>query len=306
MWTKKKLASKFANKRLRLFADITTIIASGYLMIKKATGFSISGWLLANAFHQPLVNGYVYFCATLLVFAVTTKVVTLYFDSFPPLNHNFVEPDEISDCLHRMNSEICNHLKKCAGDAQADIKLLHEQHGYKLNLALIVESLAEHIRKSATNLKIKKKDLFISLYWYNREKGYLEYILHYDPKRDLVDTKQIDLNSGQYSKYECVKCMKSRNATAYVLNGKSDYAKGASKRSKSIQHYLGCKLSSEEQVYGFLNIEFHHSAIFSDEAEMQDFMEEHVYPFKLLLEYQFLKRDFFESLRDFEGNWRAA
>ena len=51
---------------------------------------------------------------------------------------------------------------------------------------------------------------------------------------------------------------------------------------------------------------FHHNALFTDEEEMQDFMEEHIYPFKLLLEYQFLKKEFFDSLKNFDVNWRAA
>lgn len=275
-------------------------------MIKKSLGFSISGWLLSNAFHQPLVNLYVYFSVGFLVAAIISKVVILFFDYFPASNHYSVEPDEISDCLHRMNTEICNHINKCSSDDAANIKILHEQHGYKLNLALIIGSMAEHVRKSITSIKIKNKDLFISIYAYDEDLNNLEYLLHYDPKRDLIETKTIELNSAKYVKYESVKCMKSTNATAYVLNGKVNYAKGGSKRHKSIQHYLGCKLSSENKIYGFLNIEFHNSSLFSDETEMQDFMEEHIYPFKLLLEYQFLKKEFFTSLRDFDQNWRVA
>jgi hypothetical protein len=303
---KKWLALIFSNKHIRLFSDLVILLASGYLMIKKSIGFSVSGWLLQNAFHQPLVNIYVYVSATILIVAIISKIIILYFENFPPHNHNFVEPDEISDCLHRMNSEICSHLEKCSNGEPANIKFLYEQHGYKMNLALIVESLAEHIRKSSNNVKIKKKDLFISLYLYDENDGVLEYILHYDPKRDLIETKKIDLRSNRFEKYESVKCMKSTNANAYVLNGKVNYAKGASKRHKSIRHYLGCKLTTENQIYGFLNIEFHHNQLVSDEGEMQDFMEEHIYPFKLLLEYQFLKKDFFNSLKEFDTNWRAA
>jgi hypothetical protein len=306
MRIKKTLSRFFGHKFVRLITDLVILAASGYLMIKKLLDFSISGWLLSNAFHQPLVTAYVYFSAGLLVAAILSKVVIFYLDYFPANNHYSVEPDEISDCLHRMNTEICNHLDKCYSAEIADIKMLHEQHGYKLNLALIIGSLAEHIRKSITSIKIKKKDLFISIYSHDQDNGNLDYVLHYDPKRDLIESKIIDLNSDKYEKYESVKCMKSTNATAYVLNGKANYAKGGSKRHKSIQHYLGCKLSSENRIYGFLNIEFHNNSLFVDESEMQDFMEEHVYPFKLLLEYQFLKKEFFASLKDFEYNWRAA
>lgn len=303
---KKSLNKLFANKHIRLISEVIVLSSSGYLMLKKATGFSISEWLLANAFHQPLVSAYVYVSAVLLISALIIKVLVLYLDYFPLINHSFVEPDEISDCLVRMNSEICDHLEKCSDNEPANIKTIYEQHGYKINLALIVDSMSEHIRKSIGAIKIKKKDLFVSLYLYNESQSTLEYLLHFDPKRDLVESKIIDLASKKFEKYESVKCIKSTNATAYVLNAKLDYAKGASKRHKSIRHYLGCKLYSGTRLFGFLNIEFHNGQVFNDGEEMQDFMEEHVYPFKLLLEYQFLKREFFYSLRDFELNWRVA
>lgn len=68
---------------------------------------------------------------------------------------------------------------------------------------------------------------------------------------------------------------------------------------------MGCKLSSENKIFGFLNIEFHNNAIFPGESAMYDFMEEHVLPFKLLLEYQYLKKEFFGSFLSFETNWRV-
>lgn len=303
---RKWAANKASNKYIKLATDIILLSATGYMMIKKAIGFSISGWLLANAFKQPLVNVYVAVSAILLIFAILFKIIILYLEHFPPTNQNFVEPDEISNCLHRMNSEICEHLDKCNNSDLANVRNIGEQHGYKVNLALIVDSLAEHIRKSIANVKIKKKDLFISLYTFDGSTNTIEYLLHYDSKRDLIESKLIGLDSEQYSDYESVKCIKSNNTTVYVLNGKVDYAKGASKRHKSIQHYLGCKISSENELYGFLNVEFHHNELFADEEEMQDFMEEHIYPFKLLLEYQFLKREFFYSFKEFEDNWRVA
>ncbi|GGE34994.1 hypothetical protein GCM10007421_05920 [Halopseudomonas oceani] len=120
-----------------------------------------------------------------------------------------------------------------------------------------------------------------------------------------METKSISLNSEKYQEYESVKCLRSNNTTACVLD-KKRYAKGASKRHKTIEHYIGCKLSSEHKVFAFLNIEFHNSAIFPEESDMQDFLEEHVYPFKLLLEYQFLKKEFFSHLKSLDEYRRVA
>jgi len=271
-------------------------------MIKKVSGFSVSGWLLANALQQPLVTAYVYISIATLIIVIFSKLIMVYLDYFPPMNHNFVAPDEISNCLFRINSEVSEHLSKLLDYGESNFKTICEQHKFKVNLGLVADSMAEHIRKSITNIKVKKKDLFISLYTYNHENNTLEYILHYDSKRDLVESRLISLDADKFIQYEsvkcvkCVKCVKSCNSTAYLLDCKSKYAKGASKRHKTVRHYLGCKIASETELYGFLNIEFHNGTVFADEEEMQDFMEEHIYPFKLLLEYQFMKKQFFENM----------
>lgn len=294
--TKKYLAKFFLDKHFRLLVDVVVIVSSSYLMIKKMSGFSVSAWLLANAFQQPLITAYVYISIATLIVVILSKLIMVYLDYFPPMNHNFVAPDEISNCLYRINSEVSEHLSKLFDCRDTDFKAVCEQHKFKLNLGLVADSLAEHIRKSITNIKVKKKDLFISLYAYSHENKTLEYILHYDSKRDLIETRLISLDSYKFAQYESVKCVKSCNSTTYLLDCKAKYAKGASKRHKTVSHYLGCKITSETELYGFLNIEFHNGTVFADEEEMQDFMEEHIYPFKLLLEYQFMKKQFFENL----------
>lgn len=292
----KRLAKFSYNKKLRLIAELIIIGASSYLMLKKLIGFSISGWLLNNVLQQPLVNVYVYASIILLILAILFKLLMIYFDYFPPSNHNAVEPDEISNCLYRINSEVSEHLLEYSKSESPNIKSVCAQHKFRVNVALAVEALAEHIRKSITNINIKKKDLFISLYEYKSDKEVLEYILHYDSKRDLVASRVITLDKNTFSKYECVKCIKSSNTTAYLLDCRGTYAKGASKRNRSVKHYMGCKIASDDRLYGFLNIEFHNNSCFADEEEMQDYMEEHIYPFKLIIEYQFMKGHFFKEL----------
>jgi hypothetical protein len=299
------LAKTCTNKRIRLVSDVVFLVATSYLMLRKLTEFSLTGWLINNAFQQPLINAFVLLAVIIIVICIMIKITTIYFDTFPPLNHGLVEPDEISNCLFRINSEISDHLQKCNGTNGLEMRSICDQHGFKVNAALVVDSMAEHIRKSIKSIQVKRKDLFISLYYVNDESGCLEYMLHYDSKRDLVESKSINLSAKKFEGYESVKCIKSSNTTAYVLN-KRDYVKGASKRNKTIEHYIGCKITSEQRVFAFLNIEFHNNAIFPDELAMQDFLEEHVYPFKLLLEYQFLKKEFFSHLKNLDFYRSAA
>ncbi len=302
MSTYSKVSKFVLGNKLSLFSDIVLLTASGYLMFKKALGFSISGWLLNNAFHQPMVNAYVYTSGFILIAAILVKIVSLICEKFPAVKHTTVEPEEISECLQVMNNEIMHHIDKCNSKESPNIKKLGEQHSFDVNTRLIAESLAEHIRKSISTIKIKRKDLFISLYSYDKDNQKLKYELHYDPKRDLVQTKMIPLADKKYASYECVKCIKSSNSTAYIVD-KNTYSKGNSKRYKSFNQYMGCKLEVGDIVFGYLNIEFHNYDVFADEDEMQDFMEENIFPFKLLFEYQYLKGEFFSKFEKFDKHW---
>jgi len=307
-WYKKSYgwaADIVLSKYCKLFTDMTILAASGYLMAKKLFGLSISNWLLANAFHQPLVNLYFYSSAIALSTAIGIKMIALLFEHFPPTKQAAVPPDEISDCLLVINKEILSHLKRLDPLVQADIKDLKEQHAFDVNIRIIVEALAEQIRRSIDTITLKRRDIFISVYSFDEVQKCLLYELHYDSKRDIVNSRRMCLDDERYRAYECVKCINQGVATAYVLD-KSRYAKGHSKRHKSVKQYMGATLGLNDHLFGFLNIEFHNHFLFTDEDEMQEFMEGVVFPFKLLLEYQFLKKLFFEKFSDFEKYWKAT
>ena len=172
----------------KLFADLVLLLASSYLMIKKGFGFSISGWLLNNGFDQGLVNACVDIAAGVLIVALLIKLLAILFEQFPPMKHATVEPEEISDCLQSMNLEILGHIEKC-NNGPVNVNQLYEQHSFDINLRLITEALAEHIRKSIDSIKVKRKDLFISIYRYDEGDNNLVYELHFDHRRDLVKSK---------------------------------------------------------------------------------------------------------------------
>jgi len=300
-----KLSRFILGHKMTAFSETVILTASAYLLVKKGFGLSISGWLLNNALHQSAVNVYVYISGVILVLAVLVKVLSLIFLHYPATKHSAVEPEEISECLQVMNKEILGHIEKCDSCIPPSLRKIREQHSFDVNTRLITESLSAHIMKAITTIKVKRKDVFISLYTYKESDSSLTYELHYDPRRDLVKSKYIDLNDGAYSDYESVKCIKSSASTSYVLE-KKKYAKGNIKRYKSLEQYMGCKLETNGLVYGYLNIEFHNNAIFVEEEEMQDFMEENIFPFKLLLEYQYLKKEFFHRFEKYEKHWEVA
>ncbi len=295
----------FLGHKVTVFSEATILAASGYLILKKGFDFSISGWLLNNALQQSAVNVYIYVSGVVLVLAIFTKILSLIFLHFPATKHSTVEPEEISECLQVMNKEISSHINKCDLADSPSLRKIQDQHSFDVNTRLITEALAEHIKKSICTINIKRKDMFISLYSYKGDDACLVYELHYDPRRDLVQSKVIRLHDVKYREYECIKCMRTQASTSYVINNKN-YARGNTKRHRTLKQYMGCKLETNGFVYGFLNIEFHNHEIFVDEEEMQDFMEENVFPFKLLLEYQYLKQDFFQRFEEYEKHWEVA
>ena len=192
-------------RHCKLITDLVVYVASCYLMVKKSFDFSISGWLLNNALHQTAVNIYVSISWWILITILFIKLLAMIFELFPIVKHAAVEPEQISGCIQSMNLELLSHITKCESNL-VNITQLPEQHSFDVNLRLITEALAEHIRKTISLIKVKRKNLFISIYRYDEGSNLLIYELHYDHKRDLVKSKTINLDSEDYKNYESVKC----------------------------------------------------------------------------------------------------
>ncbi|MCP5305546.1 MAG: hypothetical protein H6953_08860 [Chromatiaceae bacterium] len=300
-----KLSKTIVGTKLELFSEIVLLLASGYLLLKKAFGLSISGWLSNHALQPGAIKVYYAVTGMTLAGAMIVTILSVVFKKFPAVKHALIEPEHIAECLVVMNHEIAQHIRRCDSDELPSLKKLKDQHAFDRNITLVVDALTEHVHQSSNRIKIRKRDLFVSLYTFDQESNVLLYELHYHPNRDLVNSRVIPLSDPRFEGYECVKCMKSADGTAYVLN-RNDYVCGSAKRYKTMQQYMGCKLEHLGTVFGFLNIELHNQQIFDAEDEMQEFMEEKVFPFKLLLEYQYLKRAFFGRFEDLDEYWEVG
>ena len=301
-WLYLKLAKFTQGKKNKLITDITLIVSSGYLIFKKVFGISISKWLGETFLNENGVTIYLIAVSLLLGYALIIKILSLIFEQCPIVSHSDIEPEEISHCLLAINQEIERHLQRITVEGPHDIRDINNNHGFHVNIRLVIDALAEHLRGCITDVNVKRKDLFISLYtlFEDNDEKILKYELHFDHKRDVIGSKEIYLDREEFKDYECVKCIASSDMTRYVFN-RNDYKKGSSKRHKTFQQYMGCKLHGNNRVFGFLNIEFHNHHIFRSEEDMQDFMESNIFPFKLLLEYQYLKRELFSILKEYNN-----
>ena len=132
-------------------------------MLRELTGFSISRWLFDNVLHQNGVNLFVQISIVLLFIGVASKIFSIVMEQFPPKQFEMVEPEELMGCLSTMNRKMFGLVNRSSSEP-IDLTRLKDHQSFQVNMRLITQALAEHIRKSIQLIKIKQKDLFISLY----------------------------------------------------------------------------------------------------------------------------------------------
>ena len=66
-------------------------------------------------------------------------------------------------CLSTMNRKMFGLVNRSSSEP-IDLTRLKDHQTFQVNMRLITQALAEHIRKSIQLIKIKQKDLFISVY----------------------------------------------------------------------------------------------------------------------------------------------
>tara|TARA_R110000850_G_scaffold51455_3_gene124942 strand:- start:366 stop:1256 length:891 start_codon:yes stop_codon:yes gene_type:complete len=281
------------------------LIVTGYFIIRKCGGPSVSEFV--GKYLSPLGVGlFVNVSLFVVGYCVLVRLVAQIIEYFDKSSAETIEPDALNHCCLKINQEIEAHLIDVRQVSSGGKIQFVENHNFAVNVRLIVETLAEHMRESLKkSLKVKRKDLFISVYeipesWDSDcKRDRLKYVTHYDPKRDLVGSMEIDLNDKRFKGYECVKCIKGKHISKLLLDCE-DYKKAAAKSSpkrlKTLKHYAGFLLREGGEAVGFFNIEFHNHTYFSDEDDFYEYVETDLIAFKFLLEYQFLKRNLFRLL----------
>lgn len=230
-----------------------------------------------------------------IVIALVEKFFHMIVIRFPASTYRAIKPNQTTACLVQFNKQVLARIGQIASDHVVPNNLYNAEI-FDSNIRLIVDGLVEHIQLSTGRVKDKDNDIFISVYSYNDTEKVFTYEFHFHFKRDRVRSERIPILEEKFKHYECVKIMAKNLSTAYVLNRK-DYAMGDETRFKTMKQYMGCKLESKDTIFGFLNIEFHNRRFFLSRDSMEQFMENHVFPFKLLLENQYLNRDLMDTIR---------
>jgi hypothetical protein len=291
----RKFHAAATNRYHQLVVNGILLALASYISLQKIAGFSVDpylSWVMTPA----AKSGFKVICIWGVVYASALKILFHFLDAFQPLDKIKQEPERINACLLNINKEIKRHLTEIEEDPDKAIPTFTKSHNFDVNVAHIVDCLANHMKQAFANIKPKNRDIFISVYEMKSSEsdpdalGSLHYLAHWDPQRDTVFSMSIDLGQSKYKGYECVKAITQKQGTVSLLDC-TKYKK--SRNRGDIKHYVGMQLQHQEDTLGFLNIEFHYKQFFSDEAQMLDFVEKEILAFKYLIEYQFLKKRFF-------------
>ena len=290
------------SKQVDLFSYGILFSCTVYFAAKKITGISVSKGLASLGVSEHGVGLFVSAVLISLILAALFSFLKKAFEIFPPGKTEPVDPDDIASCLHNMNTEISEHVRTYRERSEKpNISTLTDQHKHDINVRLIIRLLANHITRTAKRVG-QQRNLFITLYRFDCSRDELILDCYFpDNKSNYLNSTVIYLDHPDYSDYASVKCMKSNESNAYAFQ-KKHYKKSNAKRYKTLRHYIGCKVASSDKIFAFLNIEFHKNHVFDSEDDMSCYTEEEIYPFLKLLEYQYLKKDFFEILCEIDDD----
>lgn len=293
-----RLSRPFRHKNHRLLVEILVASVAAYFVLER-----LSSWSLSQFLGDFLLPGAAKLTIELLLlfvyYGVAMKVILLVLDAFPATRVKSIESDGLAHCCLRINDEIARHTASVIADPEKARRTFLEHHNFEVNVALVVECLHKHIAETLQGAG--QRDIFVSVYIVpdfteaTCTVGRLDYLTHQPTKRDVVVSRQIDINEASFAKYECVKCLHSTKTTQLVLDC-SNYFRSNAKRLKNICHYVGMKIEAGDVVAGFINIEFYNTKFFTTEEEMSGYVEQQLLPFRYLMEYQFSKRRFFSVL----------
>lgn len=288
------------HKHIKPAAAAITVVVGGYFTVKKAFGWSLSA-TLDSVFHSNAATHVSFFLLCVVVAAVLINAFNIWFEHNPPENVLKIEPEGISRCVLRINNELERHLEKIRDDDALVRARFTDGHAFEENVGLIVDSLVDHAVASLKGFKVRRRDIFVSVYVVpdferlDAPSNELCYLTHYPPNRDSVGTKRIVLNDPRYRDFACVRCAQAGHEFICSLDC-NDYARGSGKRTKTLKHYFGFSIKANDRLVGFLNIELHNENFFVEQDQLEAYAENHLILFKYLIAHQFLKAIIYKAI----------
>lgn len=296
----KKVKNFVNDPKALLFTELTNLMVISYFLIKKITNISLTDGL-NKIFHEGATSFVIAFLLIVILISTIIVAIRIVADKFFAVEIAIGSTAGSNELSKLANKEISSHIKNIRTENKIEF-LKH--HHFDINIPFIVKELSSHIRDTINSKKVKSRDIFISVYKttgfeFQNDVRELSYLTHYDPHRDVVVSRTIDLKADKYKNYECVKLFKEGKNLVAKSNC-DDYHK-TGKRNKKIMHYIAFGLYRDDYLMGVVNIEFLNNKLFNDDDDLEEFVYKNLIGYKHLVEYQFLKRQFFSALEGYYG-----
>jgi hypothetical protein len=191
----------FRSRPNRVISEILLGGVIGYYTFRKFHEWSFSSWV-ATIFTPSVVPLVQNAGLSLLFYAIFLKICTLIYDIFPDKTVKTTNPEGLNHCCLRINDEICRHLFEVKRNPSSLLGTFNAYHNFEVNIALVAESLSQHIVGTLTDARAR--DIFISIYEVpnfddlESPRDSLRYVTHYDKKRDHVFSRTIDITSPEF------------------------------------------------------------------------------------------------------------
>jgi len=289
-----------ASKRFEFCVEIIVYTLGSYLLLQRIFGISLSAGV-ETVFREEFVHTILgvskFFAGGIGLIALVFKGWFMYRDKVGSRQFENLSPSRLSEILIALKhntDKVISRLRASKCCCQSNLESSFEVVPY---CGIIANALIEYTIAGFRSDKLKRKDLFISLYLSDDPESpkKLNYLYHADSSRFSVHSKQIVIDDPAFGDYECVRAIKKNQDIALRFDC-SEFRHPNSRRHETLIHYIGIPIRSADGVMGFLNMEFHNQKVFDSEAAMVRFAEEHFLPFQLLLEQLFNSLTLYEVI----------
>lgn len=288
------------NKLLEVSIEVILLTCTSYLLIQRATGFSISG-SASKIFHTEFLTNALpkakVITGIVISLCVVFKIIFLIRDKIGKSCFDHSDTGKFIEVISLYQNTTIDLIKRIVEAPCCCKSKISDHQRFCVFVQGIAKNLCEYVAMGFKSANVRRRNMFVSMYEHvSTEEGpALKHLFHIDSKRYDINSPLMLIEGGAHKDYECVRAINEKRSLIVVLNADTLRVKGR-KRHKTMTHYIGAPVKVADQLVGFLNLEFHREKYFSNEEELEDFAQNFFLPFQMLIEQAFAKWQLAQSI----------
>jgi len=271
----------------RIFVEIVVFSLPFYFLVRPhLNGYTIS-WILSQVV-TPLGSQILKFLV--ILYAAIANIILFYRDRYlkaEPIKDDSTSRRQLERVFETINREIEEHAESLKDDKFSLTESFVKYQAYRQNIKIVFLCLLDVFISFFKHLEVSANTFHFSFYEYRESK------LHFVERLDTSGQEPNCLDIGDRS-FCCFKAIETKEFKCYP-KATGNYVKGTERRN-SVEQFYCIPIKLKDNVLGVINIEIHGKKIFSNKMEMIDFYKSHLLTFSFAIQYQCLKRMFFEIL----------